>query len=240
VAVPGTLEAMLQPTPSLFILLTRDLISDTQCIVRGIENCPTEIPVEQVFVEMQLIYNGEPLPSAGNNLSLQMQAMLSPGSKAKPTDAYCTAAAPFSSEPRFPTKALSTNIDVSALPPTTRVTFMVYGLNSSHQRVPLAGVAITLVDYNRTLVAGKRLLKLWPHQNVQLARDPTLGPKGESLPHFLNLANGVVGENPEENGGILHVVFDSYPLPVRAVVPTYNEVKMLLQYLPCSVHSQGF
>src|SRR5690606_28264452 len=141
--------------------------------------------MEQVFVEMQLLFNGEPLCTSGNNLTLQMQAMLSPTSnKSKATDAFCTAAVPFSSEPRFPSKSLATSIDVSALPPTTRVAFMVYGVNASHQKVPLAGVAITLIDYNRTLIAGKRLLRLWPHQNIQLARDHTLGPKGESLPHF--------------------------------------------------------
>lgn len=84
------------------------------------------------------------------------------------------------------------------------VGFVVIGLTGTGQQIPLASVAFPIVDYKRTLVTGKRLIKLWTCQS--------------------DLDTIIPEENPDEHAAVLHVVFDSYALPVRASIPTWNEV----------------
>jgi hypothetical protein len=88
---------------------------------------------------------------------------------------------------------------------------MLYGVQPGGKTVPVAGVCVTLVDFQNIVLTGEKALRLWPHQKLQVARDPELAnPKCERMPHLVNLASGVVGENPANEAGTLHVVFDSY------------------------------
>ena len=45
-------------------------------------------------------------------------------------------------------------------------------------------------------------------------------PKCEEMPHLVNVITGTVGQNPDSDGGTLHVVFDSYSTPVCSISPT--------------------
>ena len=81
------------------------------------------------------------------------------------------------------------------------------GITATGSTVVLASVAIPLVDHTRTLVMGKRLIKMWTSASECVA---TMTPD----------------ESVDENAPTLHVVFDSYALPVKAVVPTWDEVQM--------------
>ena len=60
---------------------------------------------------------------------------------------------------------------------------------------------------------------------AQIAREPELAnPKCERMPHILDPAMGVVGENHECDAGVIHVVFDSYSSPVFSVPKTLEDV----------------
>jgi len=194
-------------------------------LVRGVEDCPTDIPCDKVWIEVNLFYNGDPLGENGPTDGTPLSRTRSTTTLMMAPLTMTTAEVPFSREPRFPSVWTShPMLEIAQLPHATRVAFMLMGRATATGRaVPLSGVAIPLVDFQHQLVAGKKLLRLWPHHMLQKMRDPTL-----ETPRVLNLSAGMVGQNPDTSGtnggGTLHVVFDSYPLPVRAVVPTLREV----------------
>ena len=87
----------------------------------------------------------------------------------------------------------------------------------------IAGAAIPLVDFKGFLVQGKHSIRLWPHEDLQCARDPKLG-KGENLPKKLRLDSGPMAMDPFGAGGFMEVEFDSYLLPVVGSYPTLTDV----------------
>ncbi|GMH75300.1 hypothetical protein TrVE_jg7505 [Triparma verrucosa] len=189
-----------------------------RCLVRGVVDCPgEEMGAKSLRLEIGLYYGGELIgPTAGGRQNLAPNT--------QPMETLKTPFVPYSTEPSWPGLWLSsTKHEVALLPPSTRVGFMLYG-TVDQKEVPLAGVCITLVDYNNLVLTGEKALKLWPHQKLQVARDPELAnPKCERMPHLVNLASGVVGENEECDAGVLHVVFDSYATPVYANFPVLDE-----------------
>jgi phosphatidylinositol-4,5-bisphosphate 3-kinase catalytic subunit alpha/beta/delta len=173
-------------------------------LIQGISNCPTAIPCESVFVEVDLVLNGESL--------LQQPC--------------ATRAVPFSENPRFPQFWIDTRIEIAALPPTSRITFTLIGTRSNQApaRSILAGVSITLVDYRRHVVTGDMILNMFPHESLQEAIDPVKFSH-ESKPEVLNVRCCVPGGNSICNAGTLHLVFDSYSVPVVAEMVTLNDLK---------------
>mmetsp|Transcript_28899 Transcript_28899/g.57767 ORF Transcript_28899/g.57767 Transcript_28899/m.57767 type:complete len:1105 (+) Transcript_28899:72-3386(+) len=199
------------------VVMQDDIKWPFRCLVRGIVDCPgEELNVKSLRLEIGLYYGGGLIgpTSSGKGAAPNTQ----------PVEALQTAYVPFSSEPSWPGVWLSsTQHEVALLPPATRVGFMLYG-TADHKEIPLAGVAVTLVDFQNMVLTGEKALKLWPHKALQIARDPDLAnPKCERLPHLVNLAAGVVGENEDVDAGILHVVFDSYATPVYANFPVLDE-----------------
>ena len=189
-------------------------------LVRGIEDCPgEELKLKSVFLEIGLYYCGALLgPTEGGNKS-------NPNSQDVP--AMKTGSVGMCTTPCFPgTWLSSTKHEVAVLPNGTRVGFMLYGEQEvTHEIVPVAGVSLNLVDYKNTLLSGKMALKMWPQEKLQIARKPELAhPKCEELPHLVNVATGVVGENPANDGGTLHVVFDSYSTPVYGISNTLTDI----------------
>ncbi|GMI29478.1 hypothetical protein TrRE_jg5350, partial [Triparma retinervis] len=191
-----------------------------RALVRGIQACPgEELNVKSLFVEIGLYYNGTFIgPTEGGPRAAAPNT--------QPVDPLKTSHVPYSNEPTWPGAWLSsTKHEVSLLPPSTRVGFMLYGVQPGGKTVPVAGVCVTLVDFQNIVLTGEKALRLWPHQKLQVARDPELAnPKCERMPHLVNLASGVVGENPANEAGTLHVVFDSYSTPVFAEFPCLDDV----------------
>jgi hypothetical protein len=183
-------------------------------LVQGVANCPTAIHCDFLQVEVNLYFNGE--------------SLLNPCS---------THPVPFSSDPRFPQFWIDTKLEVAFLPPTTRIAFTLVGSMKAVPGQPpmsrqiLAGVSITLVDYRRQLVTGEMVLNMFPDPELQKALDP-IKYKHEATPELLNLTGGVPGGNGVCNAGSLHLIFDSYSVPVVAEIPTLNSVKVLFSNSP--------
>ena len=141
-------------------------------LVRGIEDCPgEEQKLKSVFLEIGLYYCGQPLgPTESGNKG-------TPNSQNLPPMRSTTV--PFGSNPSFPgTWLSSTRHEMAVLPPTTRVGFLLFGeVEITHEIVPVAGVSLTLVDYNNALLTGKMALKMWPHEKLQIARKPEVSER---------------------------------------------------------------
>ena len=69
-----------------------------------------------------------------------------------------------------------------------------------HDPLPLAGVAVPLIDFQRALITGSLTLDMWPSEELQKARDPKI-KQDEVDPSPLILETQPVGENPEKTGG---------------------------------------
>lgn len=195
-------------------------------MISGISNCPHEIPCDNLHIEVNLYFNGESLLSPANSLTRNSSGSVP--SKSLPDNSECTPFVPFSSNPRFPNCWIDTKLDISSLPSTTRIAFTLVGTNKSTPNVPMvktpiAGVSITLVDFKRHLVTGEVILNMYPHENLQRAKDP-LHFKEEGIPDILNLACNLPGPNSVCEAGALHLVFDSYSVPVLAEIESINEI----------------
>ena len=189
-----------------------------RCLVRGVQGCPGEVlDVKSLYIEIGLYYNGTLIGQT------ETKKRLAPN--AQRIDPLRTSHVPFSCEPTWPGVWLSsTKHQVSLLPPTTRVGFMLYGVEQGGKSIPLAGVSVTLVDFKNIVLTGEKEFMLWPHQKLQVKRNPELAnPKCEKMPHLVDIATGVVGENPENDAGTLHVVFDSYFADAFAEVPCLDD-----------------
>ena len=197
-----------------------------RAMVRGVEDCPDELGVESLFVEMKLYSCGQELDTSksggGNAMMMAMMASQGGGGELSSNGPQSTTSVSFSKEARFPSTWIGSPHDVSNLMPSTRIGFMLRGYTAQGELVDLAGVTTTLVDSKGRLLDGKRTFNLWPSEILQYARDPKLGK--EHMPRVLNLGNQIVGENEDGNAGTLHVVFDSYPLPILAPFVTLNDV----------------
>lgn len=176
-------------------------------LVQGISDCPRAIPCDFLHIEVDVFFNDESLLTAP----------------------CVTQSVPFSTHPRFPQSWIDTRLEVATIPPTARIAFTLIGSSKAvpGQAPPLktviAGVCLTLVDYRRHLVTGEKILNMFPHQNLQVAMDPVKF-KHEAIPDILNLACCVPGGNGECSAGALHLVFDSYSVPVIAETTTLNDI----------------
>jgi hypothetical protein len=211
-----TSVAMPRNNDSLMSHISKDSINwPFRVLVQGVSNCPTAIPCDFLQVEVNLYFNGESLLST-----------------------HCsTHAVPFSSDPRFPQFWIDTKLEIASLPPTTRIAFTLVGSMKTVPGQPpsakqlLAGVCITLVDYRRHIVTGEMVLNMFPDPELQRAQDP-VKYKHEATPELLNLTGGVPGGNGVCTAGTLHLIFDSYSVPVVAEIPTLNAVKALFKNSP--------
>ena len=185
-------------------------------LVQGVSSCPTAIRSDSLKIELNLYFNGEPI-------------LQSPRS---------TNSVPFSSNPRFPQFWIDTQLEIASLPPTTRIAFTLVGESiQSVTKTEIAGVSITLVDYKRQVVNGEMILNMYPHKNLQIKLEPEKF-KHEGTPELLNLSSGIPGGNSICNAGTLHLIFDSYSVPVLAEFPTLNEIKETYSRLPLEPHKQ--
>lgn len=101
---------------------------------------------------------------------------------------------------RFPQGSVSTEIRhleailifhfIDALCGCNAAGILLIGRKKDGSRLVIAGAAIPVLDFRGHLVQGKQSIRLWPHEDVQCARDPKLG-KGENLPKNLRLDSGV-------------------------------------------------
>jgi hypothetical protein len=186
-------------------------------LIQGISHCPRAVICDFLQVEVNVYFNDESLLSTP----------------------CATQLVPFSANPRFPQMWIDTKLEVATLPPTARIAFTLVGsMRVVPGQVPsaktvIAGVCITLVDYRRHLVTGEKILNMFPHQNLQVAMDPVKF-KHEAIPDVLNLACCVPGENGDCTAGALHVVFDSYSVPVIAESCTLNEIIEKFPPIPSS------
>ena len=210
-------------------ILKSNIIWPFRVLVQGVSNCPQEIACDFLQVDVNLYFNGESLlPTNTSGASSPRPA--SQGAKSLETDgSLSTTSVPFSTDPRFPHKWLDTKLEVAALPSTTRVAFSLVGVTqgvsgSQDVRQILAGASVTLIDYCRHMVSGEMILNMFPHQSLQVARDPLKFAKGEAGPELLNLACGVPGGNGESNAGCLHIFFEAYSVPVIGEMITLDEV----------------
>lgn len=199
------------PDSQLTNILKSTIIWPFRVLVQGVSNCPQELPCDFIQVEVNLFFNGESLLVSSSE------------------GALCSTPVPFSADPRFPHKWLDTKLEVAALPATTRVAFSLVGVTkgvsgSSDVRQVIAGASVTLIDYCRRMVTGEMILHMFPHQSLQVARDPLKFSKGEAGPELLNLACGVSGSNGESSAGSLHILFESYSVPVIGEMITLDEV----------------
>ena len=178
-------------------------------IVRGVQKCPTEVPVDALQVTVQIYYNGEPL--VGKMSSLMQVNSLE------------TTTVPFSAEPRWPGKWLASHhLSVADIPVGARVAFTLYGMRQGLEPVVIAGVSVPLIDVHGRLIVGRQLLRLWASERVQCAKDESVSMKGDNQPRHLELSSSIPMDNPMGDAGALDVVFDSYQLPVLAEIPTLN------------------
>mmetsp|Transcript_2716 Transcript_2716/g.4078 ORF Transcript_2716/g.4078 Transcript_2716/m.4078 type:complete len:1101 (-) Transcript_2716:95-3397(-) len=205
-------QLLVQDSTSSGDYLTSNILKSSinwplRVLIQGVSDCPHAIACDLLQVEVNLYFNDESL--------LSSPCMTRP--------------VPFSSDPRFPQIWIDTKLEVAALPPTTRIAFTLVGSmrpvpgQPSPPRTVIAGVCITLIDYKRHLVTGERVLNMFPHQNLQIAMDPVKF-KHEAMPEILNLSCGMPGGNGVCTAGALHVVFDSYSVPVIAEIKTLYEV----------------
>jgi len=133
-------------------LWQRDSKWPFRCLVRGIQGCPgEELNVKSLYIEIGLYYNGTligPTESGSRAASPNTQ----------PIDALKTSHVPYSNEPTWPGAWLSsTKHEVSLLPPSTRVGFMLYGVQPGGKSVPVAGVCVTLVDFQNIVLTGEKV-----------------------------------------------------------------------------------
>ena len=211
-------------------------------LINGVTQCPHEVKVDFIRVEMNLIFNGESLIDFSKLSNIQnlgpgarTSGSLSAPGESTDTVESCisTPMVPFSKEIRFPQNWLNTRIEVASLPSTARVTFSLVGFTKSTspdvpmKRSPLAGAAVTILDYERKLRAGGQVIKLFPYPVLQVARDPVRF-KHDEEPEVLNLSSCVCTDNYTADSGSLYVTFDSYPLPVIGDVTSLNEVQASL------------
>lgn len=217
------------PDSQLTNILKSSIIWPFRVLVQGVSNCPQEIACDYLQVELNLYFNGESLiPTNSSNVAKAgSQNVKSSGAVSE--SGLSTTAVPFSADPRFPHKWLDTKLEVAALPATTRVAFSLVGVTkgvsgSQDTRQVIAGASVTLIDYCRRMVSGEMILNMFPHQSLQVARDPLKFSKGEAGPELLNLACGVPGGNGESNAGSLHILFEAYSVPVIGEMITLDEV----------------
>lgn len=198
-------------TDSTMSHISKDSINwPFRVLIQGVSSCPTAILCETLKVEVNLYFNGESI--------LQTSC--------------ATHSVPFSSDPRFPQFWIDTKVEIALLPPTTRIAFTLVGESGQPSiRTEIAGVSITLVDYKRQVVNGEMILNMFPHPNLQMALEP-IKFKHEAMPELLNLAGGIPGGNSVCNAGALHLIFDSYSVPVIAELPTLNQVKAIYSSMP--------
>jgi hypothetical protein len=124
---------------------------------------------------------------------------------------------------------------VRNLPYSARICFrVVLQKRGQKEGVPIAGVSLPVLDYQRRLLAGELTAYLWPSEEIQKFRDSEI-MEGEKDPQFMQLESRPVGENPEQNTGLLHLKFDSYELPVLAHRPCYNDYRDRLHRPPGSL-----
>lgn len=189
----------------------------------GVSNCPTELEVAGLSVEVALYFGGDILDANSNQSSLLAQAR---GGKTPAVSS--TAEVPLCREPRWPNQWLTlTQYDMGSLPANTVLGFQLVGVTrstaaaagtaSAASRVVLAGVSVPLTSATGLLRTGPQQLRLWPHQTLQLARHPMM--KGESPPIPFNVEYSSGIQNPQENSGVLMVELDQFSLPVRAEQP---------------------
>ena len=211
-------------------ITTHDLRWPLRASIVGIENFPLKDILSKdfdtIYVEVGLYYNGDFLNAPTASRSNQMQSQTVHTTKLLACE-----------EPVWPEHWLNiSNINLCNIPPQTRIGIRVMGLcelgeKKSNKAVPLAGVVITVFDYTNTLINGKHKLRLWPSKELQLIRDPKLGKHDNPPPRTLSMTHSPVGDNIENNSGILHIVFDTYELPVKAAPAslkgTYNEISRL-------------
>lgn len=185
-------------------------------LVHGVQGCPQEMPGSALYVEINLYNNGQRLTS-------QPQT---------------TVSVPFSSNPRWPCQWLNFRLEVVELPLSSRITFELKRRRSDGEHAKketIAGAALSIVDFRGCLVSGKLHVNLWPHEDLQLARDPKLG-KGEDLPRKLNLTTTSTAEDPTGTSGVLTIEFDSYSMPVFASQTTLNQVVNRMETAPPPSH----
>ena len=194
-------------------ILKSSIVWPFRVCVQGVTNCPRDITCDYIQVEVNLYFNGESiLQSKGGGSGLS------------------TVPVPFSTDPRFPHEWLDTKLEVAALPCTTRIAFSLVGITKGatggqDSRQVLAGASVILIDYCRRMVSGEMILHMFPHQNLQVTRDPVKFAKGESTPDLLNLTCCVPGSNGERNAGSLHILFEAYSVPVIGEMITLDEVR---------------
>lgn len=217
-------RAMLQDTSMQKFIPKKTISWPLRVRVVGLRECPTDIPCDFIRVEVNIYFNGSSLlDSSSQNMRRSVGYSATPGSDL----CIATPDIPFGKDLMFPNIWINTKLDVANLPATARIAFMIVGTSKGPEsvKVPLAGVSVTLVDYCRQLVSGKMTFKLFPHETLQVARDPIKFKGHDAIPDMLNLATCVPVENGDATAGVLTVEFDSYSAPVIAEIPTLAEVE---------------
>jgi hypothetical protein len=124
----------------------------------------------------------------------------------------------------WPLEWLTTNVKMRNIPASARICLRVVMKKPGKPSVPIAGVALPLVSYQRKLISGTVKVHMWPSEEVQTKRDKDIA-EGEKDPQFLSLESRPLGENPERNTGLLHLTFDTYELPVISKKIVYNDYR---------------
>ena len=105
-----------------------------------------------------------------------------------------------------------------ALPVACRLGAMVYGTTQSGEELELAGISLPLVDEDGRLRTGALRLRLWPHPNLQVARDPDLLKRKVERAEERRDA-GLRGQAPplEGAGEGMEILARPDPVPARGV-----------------------
>ena len=138
-----------------------------RALIELVSHCPQELSCNTVTIEATLMNNGVPL-----------------------SDPACTkSVAPEPNLRLLEEWTMLSPVSISNLPVSTRIRFLLTGRKKDGSRLVLSGAAIPLLNYKRELIQGKQTIRLWPHEDLQCARDPKLG-KGENLPKNLRVDSG--------------------------------------------------
>jgi phosphatidylinositol 3-kinase len=182
--------------------------------ILGVEMAPTTMQFSSFLVRCSFSFGGQNIP-----------ANIAAGDAAGPLYSE-TDSAPFSENVTWNQWLSSPHYDLSALPATTRIKLMLMGMTESGEKVPVAGLSLPLYNHDGTMLVGQHAAKLWPHESLQIARDPELlNPKVERTASILNLDGCVCGANWSDDSGIFH-----FELP-RLKVPVLSPKESLAQLL---------
>merc|ERR1719174_1242463 len=177
--------------------------------------------VEKVWVEVSLYINGERLVDNCHQPVVLSTAWWHQGGirpqKADPRDAKYV---PFAEQLNWPDVWLTaTRVQLSSLPPETRISCCLFGLTNYGAELKIATVSTNLFDFRGHMQSGTTELHMWPWPTSRrLKRDDSC-----SLP---SVNNGPTADNYASSiAPILYLEFDSFEQPVVAGSPTMSDAQ---------------